>query len=45
MWLVGMVVCATLMLAGPAAMNAGHGSHSHAKAKPPTIRKGGKAAA
>jgi hypothetical protein len=29
MWLIGMVVCAALMLAGHAAMNAGHGSHSH----------------
>lgn len=29
MWVIGMVVCAALMLAGHAVMNAGHGSHSH----------------
>ncbi len=30
MWLIGMLVCATVMPAGHAAVNAGHGSHSHA---------------
>jgi hypothetical protein len=32
MWLIGMVVCAALMLAGHAAVNAGHGPHSHGSA-------------
>jgi len=29
MWLIGMVVCAALMLAGHAVMNGGHDSRMH----------------
>ncbi len=29
MWVIGIVVCAALMLGGHAVMNTGHGSHSH----------------
>ncbi len=29
MWVIGIVVCAALMLGSHAAMSTGHGSHSH----------------
>lgn len=29
MWVIGMLVCAGLLLGGHAFMNTGHGSHSH----------------
>ena len=46
MWVIGIVVCAALMLGGHAVMNTGHGSHSDEPAaaaqpaQPPAERDG-----
>ncbi len=43
MWVIGIVVCAGLMLGGHAVMNTGHGSHSHTGAATPADAARGRA--